>query len=138
MASKQLNKIQKPALSSVRLDKWLWAARFFKTRKNAVEAINGGKVHLNGIRTKPSKNIQIGDELSITRENYRYQVNVIALNDKRRPAKEAELLYQESDESIKARETEREMRKLNSSSVHQPDKKPNKKERTQMDKWRGR
>jgi len=138
MASKQLNKKQKPALTSVRLDKWLWAARFFKTRRNAVDAISGGKVHLNGIRTKPAKNIQLGDELLITRENDRYQVEVIGLNDKRRPAKEAALLYQESDESIAARETEREMRKLNSSSIHHPDKKPNKKERRQMDKWRGR
>jgi ribosome-associated heat shock protein Hsp15 len=124
------------ALDSVRLDKWLWASRFFKTRKNAVEAISGGKVHLNGARTKPSRNIHIGDELNITRENYRYHVEVIALNDKRRPAKEAELLYQESEESIKARESERELRKMNSASVQQPDKKPNKKERRQINKWR--
>jgi ribosome-associated heat shock protein Hsp15 len=125
-------------LESVRLDKWLWASRFFKTRKNAVEAISGGKVHLNGARTKPSRNIHIGDELNITRENYRYHVEVLALNDKRRPAKEAQLLYVESDESMKAREAEREMRQMNSASVHQTDKKPNKKERRQMDKWRGR
>lgn len=125
-------------LTSVRLDKWLWASRFFKTRKNAVEAISGGKVHHNGSRTKPSRNIHIGDQLEITRENFRYHVEVLALNDKRRPAKEAQLLYQESDASIKTREQEQEMRKLNSASVHQPDKKPNKKERRAMDKWRGR
>lgn len=130
----QVNKI----LDSVRLDKWLWASRFFKTRKNAVEAINGGKVHLNGARTKPSRNIKIGDTLNITRENYRYHVEVIALNDKRRPAKEAQLLYQESQESIKSREEEREMRQMNSASVRQSDSKPNKKERRAMDKWRGR
>ncbi len=124
------------ALNSVRLDKWLWASRFFKTRKNAVEAISGGKVHLNGARTKPSRNVHIGDELDITRENYRYHVEVIGLNDKRRPAKEAQLLYQESDESIKAREDEREMRKMNSAGVQQLDKKPNKKERREMNKWR--
>ncbi len=125
-------------LEAVRLDKWLWASRFFKTRKNAVEAISGGKVHLNGARTKPSRNIHIGDELDITRDNYRYHVEVIALNDKRRPAKEAQLLYQESEKSIQARESEREMRKLNSASVHQADKKPNKKERRQINKWRDR
>ncbi len=125
-------------MDAVRLDKWLWASRFFKTRKNAVEAISGGKVHLNGARAKPSRNIHIGDELDITRESYRYHVEVTALNDKRRPAKEAELLYQESNESIKARESEREMRKMNSASVQQSDKKPNKKERRQMDKWRNR
>lgn len=128
----------KQPLTSVRLDKWLWASRFFKTRKNAVEAISGGKVHLNGTRTKPSRNIQIGDELDITRENYRYHVEVLALNDKRRPAKEAQLLYQESEESISAREDEQALRKMNSGGVQQPDKKPNKKERRQMDKWRNR
>jgi len=131
-------KLVKKALETVRLDKWLWASRFFKTRKNAVEAISGGKVHLNGARVKPSRNIHIGDELDITRENFRYHVEVLALNDKRRPAKEAQLLYQESEKSIEARETEREMRRLNSASVHHTDKKPNKKERRQIDKWRGR
>jgi len=126
------------AFDSVRLDKWLWASRFFKTRKNAVEAINGGKVHLNGARTKPSRNIHVGDKLDITRDNYRYHVVVIALNDKRRPAKEAQLLYQESEESIKAREDEQALRKMHNASVKQSDKKPNKKERRQMNKWRDR
>ena len=133
MATK-VNKI----LDSVRLDKWLWASRFFKTRKNAVEAIGGGKVHLNGARTKPSRNIHIGDELDITRENYRYHVEVIELNDKRRPAKEAQLLYQESEESISAREDEQALRRMNSAGVHQPDRKPNKKERREMNKWKNR
>jgi len=136
MASKR-NK-QYEELSSLRLDKWLWASRFFKTRKLATEAINGGKVHLNGIRVKPSRVVKIGDTLDITREAYRYHIEVLGLNDKRRPAKEAQLLYNESEESIRLREQERELRKLNSASVHQPDKKPNKKERRQMDKWRGR
>jgi ribosome-associated heat shock protein Hsp15 len=130
--------MQTKTLDSVRLDKWLWASRFFKTRKNAVDAISGGKVHFNGARTKPSRNIHIGDELDITRENYRYHVEVIALNDKRRPAKEAQLLYQESDASIKAREDEQALRKMHSASVRQSDKKPNKKERRQMNKWRDR
>ena len=124
-------------LTSVRLDKWLWASRFFKTRKDAVEAIGGGKVHLNGARVKPSRNIQINDKLDITRNNEKYQIVVAGLNDKRRPAKEAQLLYEESDESIKARESEREIRRLNNASVTRPDKKPNKNERRQMNKWRG-
>lgn len=125
-------------LDQVRLDKWLWASRFFKTRKNATEAISGGKVHLNGGRVKPSRNLRVGDELDITRENFKYHVTVLGLNDKRRPAKEAQLLYEESEESITRREEEREMRKLNSASVHQSDKKPNKRERRQIDKFRGR
>ena len=124
-------------LISVRLDKWLWASRFFKTRKDAVDAISGGKVHLNGARVKPSRNVQINDTLEITRNNERYQITVVGLNDKRRPAKEAQLLYEEGEESIKARESEREIRRLNNASVTRPDKKPNKKERRQMDKWRG-
>jgi len=124
-------------LGSVRLDKWLWAARFFKTRKNAVDAISGGKVHFNGARTKPSRNIHIGDELDITRENYRYHIEVIGLNDKRRPAKEAELLYQESEESIKKREDERDLRRMNSANIRQSDKKPTKKERRAIGKLKG-
>ena len=123
--------------TSVRLDKWLWASRFFKTRKDAVVAISGGKVHLNGTRVKPSRNVQINDKLDITRNNEKYQITVAGLNDKRRPAKEAQLLYEESEASIKARESEREIRRLNNASVTRPDKKPNKKERRQMDKWRG-
>jgi ribosome-associated heat shock protein Hsp15 len=128
----------KTPLENVRLDKWLWAARFFKTRKNATEAINGGKVHLNGARVKPSRAIKPDDQLDITRDGFRYHITVLGLNDKRRPAKEAQQLYEESAESIRAREQEREIRKLNNASVHQSDKKPTKKERRQMDKWRGR
>ena len=128
----------KPPLEAVRLDKWLWSARFFKTRKLATEAINGGKVHLNGVRVKPSRMIKVSDQLAITRDNFRYQIEVMGLNDKRRPAKEAQLLYQENEQSIRTREQEREIRKLSSASVHQSDSRPNKKERRQINKWRGR
>ncbi|MEE9326998.1 MAG: S4 domain-containing protein [Cocleimonas sp.] len=125
-------------IESVRLDKWLWAARFFKTRKNASEAISGGKVHLNGVRVKPSRAVKLNDILNITRDSFKYDITVLGLNDKRRPAKEAQLLYTENEDSIRRRELERELRKLNSASVQQSDKKPNKKERRQIDKWRGR
>ncbi len=134
MATGKLN----TPLDSLRLDKWLWAARFFKSRKNATDAINGGKVHLNGTRVKPSRAVKINDQLLITRDGFRYHVRVLGLNDKRRPAKEAQRLYEETEDSIRAREQEREIRKLNNASVHQSDKKPNKKQRRQMDKWRGR
>ena len=123
-------------LDSLRLDKWLWAARFFKTRKLATDAINGGKVHLNNVRVKPSRAVKVGDRLVITRENYRYHITVLGLNDKRRPAKEAQMLYEESEESIRSREQEQALRKLNNAVVHRSDKKPNKKERRQMKKWR--
>jgi len=124
-------------ITQLRLDKWLWASRFFKTRKAAVEAISGGKVHLNGIRVKPSRNVQIDDRLKITRNNEKYTVTVLGLNDKRRPAKEAQLLYSEDEDSILARESEREIRRINNASVANPATKPNKKQRRQMNRFKG-
>jgi ribosome-associated heat shock protein Hsp15 len=94
----------------MRLDKWLWAARFFKTRSLATDAINGGKVHVNGQRVKPGKEIDIGSSLTITREQGRWEVVVKGLNSQRRPASEAVLLYEESAESIAARALEDERR----------------------------
>ena len=82
-----------------RLDKWLWAARFFKTRALAAEAVTGGKVHVNGARTKPAKPLRIGDELTITQPPYEYVVVVRGLSAQRRPAPEAALLYEETEES---------------------------------------
>ena len=120
----------------MRLDKWLWASRFFKTRKASVDAINGGKVRLNGVRVKPSRNVQLNDRLNITRNNEKYLVTVEGLNDKRRPAKEAELLYSEDKESIEARESEREIKRINNASVAMPSTKPNKKQRRQINKFR--
>ncbi len=87
----------------VRLDKWLWAARFFKTRSLAREAIAGGKVHLNGHRTKPSKGLRVGDQLEIARGGFRYCIRVDVLSDKRGPARDAAGLYTESEESITIR-----------------------------------
>ncbi len=124
-------------MDKVRLDKWLWASRFFKTRKDSVDAINGGKVHLNGARVKPSRNVQIDDRLEITRNNEKYVITVTGLNDKRRPAKEAQLLYNEDEKSIEARESEREIRRINNASVAMPTTKPNKKQRRQMDRFKG-
>ena len=123
-------------LDSVRLDKWLWAARFFKTRKDAVDAISGGKVHLNGARVKPARNVQINDQLDITRSNEKYHITVIGLHDKRGPAKLAQTLYEEDAKSIEAREKEREIRKMHNASVTMPDKKPNKKQRRLLDKFK--
>lgn len=86
-------------LDSQRLDKWLWAARFFKTRQLATEAVAGGKVHLNGQRTKPSKELKIGAQLSIGKDHSVWEVAVTGLNNQRRPASEACLMYEESPES---------------------------------------
>ena len=123
-------------MDKVRLDKWLWASRFFKTRKDAVDAITGGKVHLNGARVKPARTVQLNDQLNITRNNEKYVVTVVGLNDKRRPAKEAQLLYEEDQKSIETRESEREIRRINNASVAMPASRPNKKQRRQMDKFK--
>lgn len=100
------------APSIVRIDKWLWAARFFKTRSLATEAVSGGKVHCNGQRIKPSRIVQVGDELRIQRGVVEMTVTVMAINDQRRPAKEAVELYLETSASIEARERQREQRHL--------------------------
>ena len=133
---KALAKI-KPELTELRLDKWLWAARFFKTRAVAVEAINGGKVHLNNTRVKPSRLVHIGDQINVTRGVDRYHCLIEGLNDKRRPAKEAQLLYLESEESIQKREDEQAMRKIQNASIARPDKKPNKKQRRRIIQFKG-
>lgn len=90
----------------VRLDKWLWAARFFKTRQLAQEAIAGGKVHLNGQRVKPGREIQVGARLEISKDQLVWVVDVTALSSRRGPAREAALLYQETSESLARREAE--------------------------------
>ncbi|MDD2769031.1 MAG: S4 domain-containing protein [Methylococcus sp.] len=113
----------------VRLDKWLWAARFFKTRQLATEAINGGKIHLNGQRAKPGKEIGVGAKLEITREQDAYEVVVQALSAQRRPANEAVLLYRETPESEAKREAESARRREQRQFQDEPERRPSKKER---------
>ena len=95
-----------------RLDKWLWVARFFKTRSLAAEAIAGGKLRWNGQGVKPAREIRPGDELEITIGEVRWVVIVKGLNPQRRPAPEARQLYEETAESIAARERQAELRRL--------------------------
>lgn len=90
-------------LTGVRLDKWLWAARFFKTRAKAKEAIDGGKVHMGGVRAKPSKEVSVGDTIKLRQGWDEKIVTVLALSEQRRGAPEAALLYEESKESIEKR-----------------------------------
>ncbi|MEW5942227.1 MAG: S4 domain-containing protein [Pseudomonadota bacterium] len=89
----------------IRLDKWLWAARFFKTRSLAAQAVEGGKVHCNGARVKPARAVSVGDELRIRQGPFELTVTVRALSQRRGPAPEAALLYEETAESRMARET---------------------------------
>ncbi len=114
---------------SIRLDKWLWAARFFKTRALASEAVSGGKVHLNGQRVKPARAVRVGDALGIQRGNLHFDVIVRGIHDKRRPASEAQQLYEETEASLAERERLREMQKLANQAVHHGDRRPNKKQR---------
>lgn len=122
--------------SRVRIDKWLWAARFFRTRSLAAEAVNGGHVHINGERGKPAHAIKIGDELKITRAGATYIVAVTALSDRRGSATAAQALYCESDASIARREHERELRRLNALVSPRPQRRPDKRERRQLKAWR--
>ena len=116
----------------IRLDKWLWAARFFKTRALAKGAIEGGKVHYEGQRCKVSKTVDMGAKLTI-RQGFDEKIVVIkALSEQRRGAPEARLLYEETPESIKARMDKAEYRKVVKASQAAPDHKPNKKERRDM------
>ena len=90
--------------SKCRLDKWLWAARFFKTRSLATDAIDGGKVHVDGDRAKPAKEVRIGQRIHIRRKEQEMEVEVMGLSNQRRGAPEAALLYQETPESARKRE----------------------------------
>ncbi len=88
----------------MRIDKWLWAARFFKTRTLAATAVSGGRVHLHNQRVKPARAVRVGDRLDIQRGSYQYCIDILSLNDKRRPASEACLMYRETEESFKRRQ----------------------------------
>ncbi len=122
----------------IRIDKWLWAARFFKTRALASKAVDGGKVHLNGHRVKSSRPIQIGDQLEVTRSQIKTIVEVIGLSDKRGPAKEAQLLYEETIESIQQRELNSQQRKILNASMPRSKGKPDKHQRKQIRKVSGK
>jgi len=122
----------------LRIDKWLWAARFFKTRAIAADAVNGGKVHINGQRVKSSRFVQVGDRLEITRGQIHSVIDVIALSDKRGPAKVAQTLYQETPESIEARELKSQQRKLLNASMPKSQGKPDKHQRREIRKVSGK
>lgn len=119
-------------IEDVRLDKWLWAARFFKTRSMAARAINGGKVHLNGNRVKAARSVSVDDKLTITIGTVEFHITVLALSKFRRPAKEARLLYIESAESIRAREESRELRRMVNAGYSAPAKRPGKRDRRKI------
>jgi ribosome-associated heat shock protein Hsp15 len=99
-------------MEQARVDKWLWAARFFRTRSAATEAVLGGRVHVNEVRVKPAKEVRVGDTIQVTVGPEKRTVEVVALAEKRGPAAAAAALYTESAESISAREKDALERRL--------------------------
>ena len=120
------------AAARVRLDQWLWAARFFKARALAHEAVTGGKVHVGGQRCKPSHPVRVGEMLRIQRGPEEYLVTVMALSGRRGPASAAALLYEETAESRQQRETLREQRRLERATVPQAAGRPTKQDRRRI------
>ena len=116
----------------VRLDLWLWAARFFKTRRLAVEAIKAGHVSVDGGAAKPSRELRIGDELSIKKGSVTFFVKVMDLDDKRGPAARAQQLYEETPESIANRERQRELHRLGALTTPHPHNRPDKRDRRRL------
>ena len=121
--------------TAVRLDKWLWAARFFKTRSLASKAVSGGHVHLNGKRVKPSRLVQGGEQLRIKRGTEEYTVIILTLSARRGPAKVAQTLYEETEESQAQREEAREQRRLIKASASRPEGRPDKRDRRKIRKF---
>ncbi|CAI1053220.1 MAG: ribosome-associated heat shock protein Hsp15 [Serratia proteamaculans] len=121
---------------AVRLDKWLWAARFYKTRALARDMIDGGKVHYNGQRGKPSKIVELNVEIKLRQGNEERTVIVLALTSQRRGADEAQQMYQETEASIVNRGKVALARKMNALTMPHPDRRPDKKERRDLIKFK--
>ena len=118
--------------SSVRLDKWLWAARFFKTRSVARDAVAGGKVHLNGNRAKPGRSINVGDELRIQRGEEEHIITILEASMRRGPATVARTLYEESEENRVRREKLAEERKQERQQHLTRERRPDKRQRRRI------
>jgi ribosome-associated heat shock protein Hsp15 len=116
-------------LPAIRLDVWLWAARFFKTRALAKQAVETGKVEIGGQRAKPSRLVRPGDALRVTRGDETFRIEVQAVSDTRGPAVVAQGLYQEGEQARQQREAARELRRAAISGYQAPQSKPNKRAR---------
>ncbi len=122
----------------VRLDRWLWAARFFKTRSQAAGAVRGGKVHVNGARAKPAREVGAGDTVEVTADQSRRTVRVRRVSERRGPAADAALLFEETPESVAQREQAAAERRVANRVVQDLGRRPTKRERRQIDAARGR
>lgn len=121
-------------MDKLRIDKWLWAARFFKTRSQANEAIAKNRIRIGGQRIKPSRLVLIGDEVTVEKIPYEFVVTVLGLNDQRRPASEAQLLYEETAQSMESRQAMRDRLRADAMarSGLAGDGRPSKKQRRQI------
>jgi ribosome-associated heat shock protein Hsp15 len=124
--------------SEIRIDKWLWAARFYKTRSLAADAVAGGKVALNGGRPKPSRVIRPGDRLSIRRGPFEWNIIVKGTSNYRGPASDAEMLYEESEESRFRRQAAKAQLKLERPPDFDSSRRPSKKDRRAISKFTNR
>ena len=120
----------------IRLDKWLWAARFYKTRAIARDMIDGGKVHYNGQRAKPSKVVELNALVKLRQGNDERIVEVLAISGQRKGAPEAQRLYRETEASIEQREKITQARKMNALTMPHPERRPDKKERCALLKFK--
>jgi ribosome-associated heat shock protein Hsp15 len=118
--------------ASVRADKWLWAARFYKTRSLAMQAINGGKVHVNGERIKPARRLVAGDQLTVQKGPYRFVIMVERLSLQRGPAEQARELYSESEQSRQERQALSMERRLQGHVPGRHERRPDKHARRQL------
>ncbi|WP_273827781.1 ribosome-associated heat shock protein Hsp15 [Providencia rettgeri] len=128
--------MNQPPIEPVRLDKWLWAARFYKTRSMAREMIDGGKVHYNGQRTKPRKIVELHALVKLRQGNDERTIEILEISSQRRGAPEAQLLYRETAESIEQREKIALARKMNALTMPHPERRPDKKERRTLLKFK--
>lgn len=122
---------------SVRLDKWLWAARFFKTRALAAQAIAAGRVEVNGTPAKPAKPLAVGDRLRVRKPPYAFIIRVLALSEQRGPAKQAAALYEEDPEGKAARERLAHQLRIAPSPAFDGKGRPTKRDRRELDRLRG-
>ncbi len=121
---------------AIRLDKWLWAARFYKTRSIARNMVDGGKVHYNGQRSKPSKSVELGAVITLRQGHEEKTVVIEKISGQRRGAPEAQQLYSETEQSIAKREENTQKRKLNALYNPNPEKRPDKKQRRDLIKFK--
>ena len=126
------------ASDGLRLDKWLWAARFFKTRELAAKSCDIGRVEVNGLRAKPSRTVRLGDTLVIRNEGGTYEIEVLVLSEARGPSAQAQTLFRESEASRRRRELEAEQRKAAATDGMAVPSKPSRRDRSTMDRLRGR